>query len=204
MVMQQDRVSKHGRWGARELQTVFLIQIVSCCRRDQGQGQDQDQPAADTHAAHWGTHDGAHTTEQERETRVSFITRSPQTQTYPDSIQTLQKLSFQTLMGILRDVRKQMLGLASYLSQEIITISPPLQFKRASHYLVFWQEKQLVEQTEYNTLCPIAHNFSCEQIPDFETGGNCKQGESYPFQFKKQQQLTPLILLRCSFNQIAN
>lgn len=67
-------------------------------------------------------------------------------------------------MGILRDVRKQMPGLASYLSQEVITISPPLQFKGASHYLVFSQEKQLVEQTEHNTLCPVARKFCCAAL----------------------------------------
>lgn len=54
MAMQLDRVSKHGGRGAAELQTVFLIQTVSCDRMDQDQDldqhQDQDQAAAHTHA----------------------------------------------------------------------------------------------------------------------------------------------------------
>lgn len=60
MAMQLDRVSKHGGRGAAELQTVFLIQTVSCDRMDQDQDldQDQDQAAAHTHAVRWGTHDG--------------------------------------------------------------------------------------------------------------------------------------------------
>lgn len=117
-----------------------------------------------THMLSTEGHMMGHTLQNRRETRVSFITRSPQTQTYPNFIQTPQKLSFQTLMGIRRDARKQMPGLPSYLSQEIITILPPLQFKRAPHYLVFWQEKQLVEQTEYNTLCTVARNLLCAAL----------------------------------------
>lgn len=81
MVMQQDRVSKHGGRGARELQTVFQVQVVpSCQRTDQDQEEDRDQSAGDTHAAHCGTHDAEHNTGQEKETRqlsTSLKRRSP-------------------------------------------------------------------------------------------------------------------------------
>ncbi len=55
VAMQQDRVSKHGGRGATELQTVLLIQTVSCRRMDQDQDQDlnhdQGQAAPRAHAA---------------------------------------------------------------------------------------------------------------------------------------------------------
>lgn len=63
MVMQQDRVSKHGGGGASELQTVLHIQVVpSCQRTDQDQEEDQDPSTAD--ATQWGRHDAEHTTGQ--------------------------------------------------------------------------------------------------------------------------------------------
>lgn len=51
VLMQQDRVSKHGGWRATEHQTVLLVQIVSCCRMDEDQKLNQNQTAAHMHVA---------------------------------------------------------------------------------------------------------------------------------------------------------
>lgn len=51
VVMQQDRVSKHGGWRTTEHQTVLLVQIVSCCRMDQDQDQNLNQDQAHIHGA---------------------------------------------------------------------------------------------------------------------------------------------------------
>lgn len=69
MVMQQDRVSKHGGGGARKLQAVFHIQVVpSCQRTNQDQEADQDRSTVD--AAHGGRHDAEPTSGQEEGTSV--------------------------------------------------------------------------------------------------------------------------------------
>lgn len=66
MAMQHDRVSKHGRGWAAELQTVFHIQIVPCSRMVQDLNQDQDlnqeqDLKQDQAAARSGLHDGGQT-----------------------------------------------------------------------------------------------------------------------------------------------